>query len=122
MADIYDEFQQIARDVMPEFEQGVITLINITPGGGPADEPGAPTETTVPLPGAVAKGVSFKYVNNTTILATDKMVTAPVVAGVTPGTSGFVTIDGVRHKIIADVSTPGAGTQIVWKFIVRKGG
>ncbi len=118
---IYDELQPIASGLLAEFKQGVIKLIKVTAGTGPADEPGTPTETTTTLD-AVSKGVSFKYVQNGFAVASDLMVTAAVVAGITPDMKDFLEIDSVRYKIIAILPAPAAGTKVVWKFIVRKGG
>ncbi len=107
--------------MLDEFKQGVIQLVKLTVGNGPADQPGAPTETPYTLSGAV-KGVSFKYVQQGLAVASDRIVTAAVIAGVTPNLRDFITIDGVRHKIVADISVPAGGTPVAWKFIVRKGG
>ena len=119
---IYDEMQQIASNILgdPEFKQGVIKYVAMVPGNGPADNTGAPTPIEYDL-NAVAKGVSFKYVKDGLALSTDKTVTAAIVAGLTPDMSGYIKIDGVKHKIVQDISTPGAGTRVVWKWIVRKG-
>lgn len=117
---IYDEMQQIASDLLNEFKQGSIAYVAIVPGNGPADNPGASTPTEYPLD-AVAKGVAYKYVKDGLALSTDLTVTAAVIAGLVPDMKGFIKIDGVRYKIMQDISTPGAGSRVVWKWIVRKG-
>jgi hypothetical protein len=116
----YDDMQKIASDVLKEFKQGTIRYIDIVPGSGPADEPGAPTKTAYDLD-AVAKGVSYKFVKDSLALSTDLTVTAAVQSGFTPNMRGLVEIDGVEYKIVQDISTPAAGTRAVWKWIVRKG-
>ena len=121
MSDIYDDFREIADDLLGEFKQGVINLVQLTPGTGLADNPGEATETVIPLDG-VAKGVSFKYVSNGFATASDLIVTCAVKDGVTPSARDFITIDGSRYKIVRDISVPAAGTKVAWKFIVRKGG
>lgn len=118
---IYDELTSVVSEVMSEFKQGSIKLVSITPGTGPADEPGEPTESLTTLD-AVARGVSSKYVKDGLALASDLMVSAAVVAGVTPKNSDFIEIDSVRYKIVQIMNLPAAGTKLVWKFIVRKGG
>lgn len=116
----YDEMQKIASGVLKEFKQGAIKYVEIVPGAGPADDPGAPTTNEYQLD-AVAKGVSFKFVKDGLALSTDLTVIAAVQSGFTPNMKGFVEIDGARHKIVQDISTPAAGTRAVWKWIVRKG-
>lgn len=118
---IYDELQGVASEVLGEFNQGGISLVKITPGGAPADNPGTPTITVYELE-AVARGVSFKYVQSGFAVQSDLQVTAAVLEGVTPNINDFIRIDGTDHKIIEDVSAPAAaGTRAAWKFIVRKG-
>ena len=119
---IYDEMQQIASEILgdPEFKQGEIIYVATIPGNGPPDNPGASTTVEYALD-AVAKGVSYKYVKDGLALSTDLTVTSAVRADVVPDMKGFIKIDGVRHKIMQDISTPGAGTRVVWKWIVRKG-
>jgi hypothetical protein len=116
---IYDELQPIARDLLGEFKQGTIALVSITLGGGPADNPGAPTIVSTAL-SATARGASRQYVRDGFALATDLEVTAAVVEGITPTLNDFIDIDGERYKIIRDISKPAAGTRVVWKFLVRK--
>ncbi len=116
---IYDELQTIGAEVLKEFKQGTVTLVQVTPGAGPADDPGAPTETSYTLD-AVVRGVSYKYVRDGFAVATDLELSVAVIAGLTPTFKDFIVIDGERYKIIQDVSAPSAGTRAVWKFLVRK--
>ncbi len=117
---IYEELRDnVAKPLLEEFKQGSISLIQRVAGAGALDDPGTATETTVTLD-AVAKGVSFKFVRDGFAASTDLVVTAAIVDGITPTKNDFITIDGVRHKIIEDISPPAAGSRVVWKFIVRK--
>jgi hypothetical protein len=117
---IYDDLQGVASEILTEFDQEEIKLVQYVKGTGPADNPGASIPTTHTLDG-VARGVSFKYVQSGFAVASDKQVTVAVIPGVIPTENDFVDIDGIRHKIIKDVSVPAAGTRCVWKFLVRKG-
>ncbi len=119
---IYDEMRVIAQDVMSDedFKQGTIVYVAITPGSGPADDPGAARETPYELAGGVARGVQFKYVDNSTIVASDLQVTFADTDDFTPEMTGFVTIDGVPHKIMRIVRKPAAGIAVAWTLIVRK--
>lgn len=116
---IYDELKPVAQSLLKEFKQGTISLIQIIPASGPADNPGAPTEITRTLDATVT-GAPFKYVRDGFATVSDMMVTAAVIDGVTITKNDFIVIDGIRCKIIEDVSVPASGTRVAWKFIVRK--
>jgi hypothetical protein len=116
---IYDDLKPVVTELLGEFKQGTINLIQITSGTGAADDPGAPTETTHAL-SATVKGVSFKYVRDGFALSSDLVVIAAVVEGITPSKNDFIDIDSIRYKIIEDMSVPAAGTRVAWKFLVRK--
>ena len=119
---VYDDAQEVAKEVLEEFNQGVIQLVSVTAAtGGTADDPGDPTEATNDLDAVVA-GVSYQFVQQGLAVVSDKLVIAAVLDGVTIGPVDYIIVDGVRYKIVADVSTPGAGTRAVWKFIIRKRG
>ena len=120
MAGFYDDMQSIARDVIGQFAQGSITYVVVTPGTGAADDPGAPTETSYSI-NAVVRGVSFKYVNDTTIVRSDLQLTMPVVAGEpAPTMAGFIKIGSTRYKIVEIRTIPPAGTAVAHVVIFRR--
>lgn len=114
---LYDDFQTTARDLLTEFKQGVAVLVVRTPSGG---TPSAPTftETEVPLT-ATSSGVPVYMVNGTSILATDLLVLAAVVAGTTPKVGDVIKMDGKRYAIVRYLPIPPKGTTVVWRFVVR---
>lgn len=121
---IYTEMQKIADELLsdPEFNQGgpgKIEYVRVVPGSGPVDNPGPSTFVSVAVSG-VCRGVSGKYVRDGLAIASDRQVTIPVIASITPNMRDFFDIDGIRHKIVEDISTPAAGVRVVWKFIIRK--
>jgi hypothetical protein len=116
---IYDELKPIAAELLKEFKQGVIKLKNIVVSGS-ADAP-TNTETVYELD-ATVRGVTSEFLKDSFITSSDLIVTAAVVEGVTPSMNDLIEIDGVNYKIVKDMSLPAAGTKVVWKFIVRKGG
>lgn len=116
----YDEMQAVASELLAEFKQGVVQLVQSTPGTGPIDNPGDGTTTTTDLD-AVVKGVSYKYLRDANILTTDLQVIAAIVPDITPTPNDFIIIDGISHKIVQDISTPASDVRAVWKWIVRKG-
>lgn len=118
MSDFYQEMQAVASDLLGEFKQGVIQYVALTPGTGPRDNPGEPTETPHTI-NATARGVSFKYVDGTNIVSSDLQLTMPG-DGIAPEMTGFIRVDGVRYKIVQIVRKPAAGTPVAWTVIFRK--
>lgn len=119
MSDFYRDLQNVASDVLGQFKQGSIEYIAVTPGNGPRDNPG-PSQEAVPRPiDAVARGVSFKYVDGANIVTTDLQITMPG-GGVVPAMGGFIRVDGVRHKIISVLAKPAAGVPVAWVVIFRR--
>lgn len=119
---LYDDMQGLAQQLLMEFKQGVISYVKVTPGNGPAHNPGASTETVTVLQGAVARGVKAKYVMQNLAVASDMQVTHAVQVGVEPDMNGFYDIDGRRYKIIQLIPTPPAGKTVAYMAIIRKGG
>ena len=117
---IYDEMQQVAKDVFGEFKQGVIQYVKITKGSGPVDDPGPSSDTLYTI-NATATGVTMKYVNMNLAVASDLQIPAPVDNRYTPDIKDAVTVDGVRHKIIHIDRKPAAGTPVLYILIIRKG-
>lgn len=117
---IYDNLRGVATQLLTEFKQGVISLVTITPGTGPAHNPGPSTSATKVIPGAVARGVSFKYVNSGLAVASDLQVNMSVET-VTPTMNDFIDIDGSRYKIVQIINKPAAGIPVACSVIIRKG-
>jgi hypothetical protein len=120
MADFYEEMQKVVQGVLPQFNQGTIRYRAVTPGGGPADEPGASSITWTTLTGAAARGVSTQYVLRGLAIASDKQVVMAVQAGVSPAQDDFVQIDGEQFKIVSIMTKPEAGTPVAYVLIVRR--
>jgi len=117
----YAKIQGIASGVLSKFAQGTITHTKATPGAGPAYNPGVPTLTVTTLPGAVAAGVSAKFIADGLAIAGDLLVTSSIVSGVSPSAGDALTIDGQKYRIVSVETVPPAGDPIVWKMIARKG-
>lgn len=117
---IYDEITPAVRDAMALAKQGTIALVSVTPGTGPVDDPGEPVEISHNLD-AVARGVSFKYVQGGLADASDLQVTFAASLEVPdPKLSDWVTIDGIRHKVVQVLPKPAGGTPLVFTLIVRR--
>lgn len=119
MVGIYEELQGVVGEVMAEFKQGVIKYVKVTPGNGPADDPGPSTPTPYTLD-AAARGVSQKYVTTGLAVATDLQLTMAVRSDVTPDVTGFIEMDGVSHKIVRVDNIPPAGVPVAHVIIFRK--
>ncbi len=115
----YDDMQNVASEILEEFKQGVIKYIEVTPGAGTVDDPGASTETEYTLNGT-ANGVKFKYVQNGLAIASDMQVVTAVRFDIIPDMKGFIEIDNIRYKIVQILPKPAAGTTVANVFIVRR--
>jgi hypothetical protein len=130
MSDFYEDMRSVASELLKEFDQkrpgdpsptdNGIYYVGITPGTGPADNPGAPQEAPPIKVDAVARGVSFKYVDGTNVVQTDLQATMAVRPDMTPAISGFIIVDGKRHKIVKVMQKPAAGTSVAHTVIFRK--
>lgn len=140
MSDFYGSMADMARELMADFSQGLITVRRTeTEGERPPDlpiwEPWTP-ETTVTLYklDATVRPVPTKYVDGTTIRASDFQVVAsdrmtlysvdgvpaePVETPFDVDLAETLEIDGRAVTILETIRTPGAGTAIVHKFICR---
>lgn len=119
---IYDDLQNVTSEIMTEFKQGLIQLVQfVYPEDSTPDNPGEPEEVLIELDGA-AKGVSYEYLKDSFITTSDTEVTTAVINGVKPSENDFIEIDGERYKILKFQPIPKAGPACAWKFIVRKGG
>ena len=109
--------QGVASQLLRQFKQG--TIIYNQPGEvtGPEWNPTVGEDMPHTLD-ATANGVSQQYIDGTSVLATDKEVTAAVF-GVVPSTSGTLTIDGQTLQIVRVWQVPAAGTPAAWKIIAR---
>jgi hypothetical protein len=119
MVSIYQELQGVASELLTEFDQGGIYYIAVTPGTGPAQNPGPGVETPYKVDGT-ARGVSFKYIDNKNVVASDLQITMAVDARYTPNEKGFALINGVRHKVVQAHRKPSAGIPVAWTIVVRK--
>lgn len=115
----YQDMQNIATELLDEFKQGLIEYGRITPGSGPADDPG-PSVITWSTVKAVARGVSFKYAQLSMVVETDLQVTMAADQISNPDMRDFVRIDGVALKIVHIVAKPAAGVTAAFILIVRK--
>lgn len=117
---IYPDFRETATELLTEFQQGAIALVQLaapTPGS-PAWQPGTRTPTSRTLVGTVT-GVPAKYVDGKRVLASDLFLVAAVLEGVTPSLEDKITLDSKTHQIISLLPVPAVGTAVVWRFIVR---
>lgn len=120
----YAKIAGIAGNVLTQFHQGTddapIALIKMTPGTGPAGNPG-PEIAALPitLTGAVVKGVPTKYILQKLAIEGDLQVTMKVGEGV-PEVGDKFLINGVPWRVIQPMPVPAAGVPVVYKPIVRR--
>lgn len=118
MVGFYEEMQAVASELLSEFKQGVIEYVAVTPGTGPANNPGPSTKVPTTV-NAVARGVKFKYIDGSQIVSSDLQITMPGDT-VKPAMNGFIRVDGVDHKIIKIEPKPAAGIPVAFVVIFRK--
>lgn len=118
----YARMTATASRLLDRFAQGTVVLTISTPTEpDPATpwEPGTPTTQAYTLD-ATVRGVSQRYIDGVTILASDLQVTAAVF-GAVPKVGDDMTIDGYGVTILQVVALPAAGDPVAWRFIVRGG-
>lgn len=121
MADFYGQMATIADNLLTRFNQATITLVRVGAVTGPSYAPGKPVETLEMMTGAVARGVSTKYIVNGLANAGDLEVTIKARNVTAPSLSDAVLINDVRYKIVSVETIPAAATPIVYKLVVRRG-
>lgn len=133
------DYTGIAAEVAVAFQevrQGSVTLTRVTPGTPNPATPWVPvpsTSVTYALD-AITKSVEDKFVDGTTILATDtqiktgsKMVrthvngapAGPEVVDTSIAPGDVIAIDGQAVQVVKEMRFPKAGPAILWTLIVR---
>lgn len=119
MMSLYDDMRFVASDILAEFNQGIVTYVELQPSpGATPDDPGVPVTVTHTV-NAVVRPVSTKYVDGSHIVQSDKQIVMPN-DGVEPQISGSFTIDGSTFKIIEIMPNPAAGSPVAYTVIVRR--
>lgn len=117
----YEEMQSLASGLLVEFKQGVIQYVSITPGNGPKHNPGPSMRgDPITLKGAVARGVSAKYVMRGLAVGSDTQITMEATQ-LTPAVGGKMVVDGRELDIIEVIKKPDAGTTVAFVCICRRG-
>lgn len=121
MADFYAEMAGIATELLTEFKQGSMALLQYTPASGPPHNPGKPSWLRLPFNGT-ANGVSAYMLQDTLVQSSDRVVNMPaaiVPSSVKPTVKDRIEIDGVGYQIIKATPKPAAGDPVVWQVVVR---
>lgn len=118
---VYSDLQKVASELLTEFDQHNIVLIQHIYDCQNPDEPDESQEVKYSLRG-VSKGVSQFYEKSGFVVGSDAIVTTNVLQNVTPTKDDFLELDGILYKILEFEPIPRVGVPCVWKFIVRKGG
>ena len=116
MADFYAEMRGIATELLTEFKQGSMALLQYTPASGPPHNPGKPTWARLPFDGT-ANGVSAYMLQDTLVQSSDRVVIVP--ADIVPTVKDRIEIDGVGYQIIKVTPKPAAGNPVLWQVVVR---
>lgn len=117
---IYDDMQAVARDVLGEFNQGGISYVQLTPASGPRDNPGKPGEVVHPITDGVARGVEYKYIDGSQVVASSGQITCAAPKPFVPKINDFVIVGGQRHKIVESKAIPPTGTPVTYVIIYER--
>lgn len=118
----YEDMQNIATELLIEFKQGIIQYVSITPGNGPAHNPGPPViGAPITLIGAVARGAKYKYILKGQAIASDLQVTHSIQAGVDVKMDEIIIVDNVKYKVVHIEQKPASGVKVAETLIIRKG-
>jgi hypothetical protein len=115
---LYTDLRNVASGLLREFSQGVVEI------GKPVTVPGAnewtPPTTTIQWTrvNAVARGVSQKYVDGVSIVATDLQLTVDMGA-YDPAAGDRIRIDGKQVSVLRFDRIPAAGEVVAWRVFVR---
>lgn len=129
MADFYAKMQGIATSLLTRFNQGVIELGVVTPGAGPAHNPGASTQAPWrTVKGAAnsaysVRGGSNSFADGTLIKEGDLKVTLAV-SGAAPKPGDVIRFGGDGgpvYRVYKFVAVPATGTAAAWVCYVRRG-
>lgn len=113
---LYDDMRVIATELLTEFKQGSMALLQHTPASGPPHNPGNPSWLRLPFDGT-ANGVSAYMLQDTLVQSSDRVVIVP--AAITPTIKDRIEIGGVSYQIIKAIPKPAAGDPVVWQVVVR---
>lgn len=116
----YTDMQAVADGLLAEFKQGNVTLTQVSRGAVNPASPEIPVADTLTVfeLDAVVKAVEHKYINGSTITASEKMVICQSLP-VTPQIGDVVTIEGKETNVIQPINIPGNDVVSIWKLIVK---
>jgi hypothetical protein len=113
----YARLKTTADNLLSGASQGTVEIGTTvsTPGATDIDAPSV--ATTWEAFDAVVRGVSSKYVDGKTVLATDLM--AIIEADAEAEVGGLIRLDGVARNIVRVDNIPGAGTVVAQRVFIR---
>lgn len=123
----YGEMQDVATELLTEFQQGTVVLVRNTEVPVEVDEsrpwdvernPEEDQPERVTLQAAV-RTIESKYLKNERLRATDLQITFAV-PSVTPLETDQFEVDGVLCTTVGSRTLPAAGTPVAYIFFVRR--
>jgi hypothetical protein len=116
----YDEMQDVATELLEEFDQGALYLVRraktVTDTARPWDRTiGAPGKTA--LSGTV-RAVQESYIDGRDVVGGERQVTFAY-PGFEPAIDDKIEIDGVEVATVKAIRIPDAGTPVAYRYIVR---
>lgn len=118
MANFYERMQSTATRLLTKFQQGTILLRRSTVSSGSSPwNPSISSFTDYTLR-CVVEPVYTKYIDNTTVLSTDRMVLFDILE-VEPVLTDRIVIDGKTFEIKRLLRYPNAGIPIYYTAIIN---
>jgi len=113
----YARLKTTADRLLGNASQGTVEIgaVTATAGATAIDPPTVATEWT--SYNTVVRGVSSKYVDGQTILATDLMCI--IQADSAPSVGGLMRVDGIVRNIVRIDNIPGAGIVVAKRVFIR---
>jgi hypothetical protein len=114
---LYDRMRGTAGRLLEKYNQGVVEIgVSTTVAGANEWDPPTVTTTWTRID-AVVSGVSQKYVDGTTVLASDRQVLCQGVVDME--NNDMIRIDGDVVSVVRIINYKGAGEPVASVFIVR---
>ena len=112
----YDEMADMAADLLSDFDQGGISLLVYTDGGGSPHNPLPPVYIDTPVNGVV-EGVSAHHLADSLIQSSDLVLT--IDGRIKPKMQDRASMSGDVFTIIKIEATPATGVSAAYDVFIR---
>lgn len=118
MSSFYTDLRNVASGLLQEFNQGVVEIGKPVTVEGEFEWSPPVTILRWTRVNAVARGVSQKYIDGVSIVATDLQLTVDMGA-YEPTAGDRIRIDGKQVSVLRFDRIPAAGVAVAWRVVCR---